>query len=99
MPSPPPFRIVIYTSVEPDTTPEAAKYGAALFIGYEEVPRWTSSGPTAAAAREKMQAFWDKERKSHEPRQGPRRDRPAPGMDAEESAPPQPIDEDDGEVL
>lgn len=91
MPSPPPYKIITYGSLEPDTTPEDSLFGAALFIGYETVPRWTASGPTADAAREKMAAFWDKERKAHEPREAPKKGKPAPATE--------PVSEDDGEVL
>ncbi len=96
MPSPPSHRIVIYASVEPAHTPETAKYAAGLLIGYDTNPRWTCTGATAAEAREKMEKFWETERKSHEPREAPKKGKPAPGMDA-----PEPVSEvaEDDEVL
>jgi len=96
MPSPPPFKIILYVTVEPDSTPETAKYIAGLFIGYDTTARWTLSGPTAAATRAKMEEFWERERKSYEPRTKPKKGEPAPGLDA-----PEPVSAvaDDGEVL
>jgi hypothetical protein len=104
MSSPPPYRIIIYTSTEPQNTPEPAMYGAGLFIGYDTVPRWTHSGPTAAAARAAMEAFWDRERKQYEPRQAPKKGKPAPGLEPasmSEVEAPEPVSEvaDDDEVL
>lgn len=78
--------IIIYQTLSPTTTPETALYVAGLFVGYDAHARWVISGPTADAARLKMEAFWEKERKSYEPRQGPKKGAPSEGLEAEPSA-------------
>ena len=93
----PTHRIVIYSTVEPTNTPETAKYVAGLFLGYDAHARWVVSGPSAATAREKMETFWATERKSYEPRPGPKKGKPSEGMDA--APEPVSVTDDDDEVL
>lgn len=90
MPAPPAFKIVVYESLAPAETPETARYIAGLFIGYDAHARWVLSGPTAVAARTKMEAFWAKERKSYEPREAPRRKEASEAVD---------VVEDPGDVI
>lgn len=99
MASPPPFKIIVYGVLaieEQLQTPETAQFMAGLFIGYDTTARWTCSGPTADAAREKMEEFWARERKSHEPRQAPPKG-PTASLEAPDPGPA--AVEDDGEVI
>jgi len=90
------YRIIVYETLSPATTPETCVYVAGLAIGYDAQPRWFCSGATADEARKRMEAFWEKEQRSHEPQTRPKKP-PAPSPSIEEH--PAIAVEDPGDVV
>lgn len=57
--------------------PDGYQFAAALTIPGDAYPRWWMTGATESEARDKLWAFWEKERRHYEPK-APRPKKTAP---------------------